>query len=289
MSRFHVNDKTGESGLCRAQFNNCPLGGSSDVENHYENEQEAKDAGKRILANRYDAFATSKRTVVVPERPEIVQPTFEEVSELLSRTNGAYVCSGKIVGYALLGSSLYGLNTPESDRDVLIITDAKSGQGNKPYYGDFHRVYDDGADIRVSSLHSLATSFMSSDPNIVDLLSSSEVTVHDKAYEPYIRSMRFDPLSYMDQVGSHTVSDIRLAVKHIDSNNRSSGKRIKTALRNLVMHERVYADRLDYSTKFSLEQRQRFFESLDMLLKERDAGADAEQLTRMVHEAAQSI
>lgn len=48
MSKYHIN-KQGVPAICKATKGNCPLGGASGNENHFDNEQDALAASKAIL------------------------------------------------------------------------------------------------------------------------------------------------------------------------------------------------------------------------------------------------
>jgi hypothetical protein len=50
MSKYHVNSKTGDSGLCRAEKDQCPFGGES---NHYETPELARAAFERTQGGSF--------------------------------------------------------------------------------------------------------------------------------------------------------------------------------------------------------------------------------------------
>jgi hypothetical protein len=160
---------------------------------------------------------------------------------------------GRIVAYGLTGSTLYNLHTPSSDRDATIITDVKSRK-------DWHRVFDDGEDVRVVSVHSFASRILNSQPTDVDFLMSGALTFDTSPYETYLRSLRFDANTYLDRCESHSIEYIKKAAG--DKNDRRKHKSLKTAFRNAVLFNRVRRDGTRYTSWFNEEQRIRFYDHL---------------------------
>lgn len=60
-NNFHVNPETGEAGPCHADVRNCPHGGDSGQENHYDTKDEAQTASENILAERHGLVTTVKK------------------------------------------------------------------------------------------------------------------------------------------------------------------------------------------------------------------------------------
>ena len=74
MSKFHVNPESGQVGACRAAKGNCPFGGESGTENHYDDKQEAYNASVGMLAQRFGSFSTHSAAKRYEERifaPEV--------------------------------------------------------------------------------------------------------------------------------------------------------------------------------------------------------------------------
>lgn len=174
------------------------------------------------------------------------------VETLLGRCD-AHIGKGQIVAYGLTGSTLYNLHTPSSDRDTIIITDVKSRKG-------WHRVFDDGEDVRVVSVYSFASRILDSQPTDVDFLMSGTLTFDNSPYETYLRSLRFDTNAYLDRCESHSIEYIKKAAG--DENNRRRHKSLKTAFRNAVMFNRVRRDGTTYTSWFNEGQRRRFYDHL---------------------------
>ena len=174
------------------------------------------------------------------------------VETLLGRCD-THIGRGQIVAYGLTGSTLYNLHTPSSDRDTIIITDVKSRK-------DWHRVFDDGEDVRVVSVHSFASRILNSQPTDVDFLMSGTLTFDTSPYETYLRSLRFDTNAYLDRCESHSIEYIKKAAE--DENDRRRHKSLKTAFRNAVMFNRVRRDGTTYTSWFNEGQRNRFYDHL---------------------------
>ena len=176
-----------------------------------------------------------------------------QAEDLLGRCD-AHIGRGRIVAYGLTGSTLYNLHTPSSDRDTTIITDVKSKK-------DWHRVFDDGEDVRVVSVHSFASRILNSQPTDVDFLMSGALTFDTSPYEAYLRLLHFDTNAYLDRCESHSIEYIKKAAG--DENNRRRHKSLKTAFRNAVTFNRVRRDGTRYTSWFNEGQRIRFYDHLD--------------------------
>lgn len=276
--KYHITDKGSEE--CGASVRQCPYAEKGIILEHFDTKDEADRAFKehmellhgavpsvsrppegRILStDARDAFGRSNRLVpsnssrsVVPPVPNHDPLLRNEAEELLARAQKK-VAKGNLVGYGLIGSSFYNLDTPESDRDVILFTDSKAP--------DYHKVFDDGADVRVSSVFSFADRIHQSQPSEVDLLMSNTIRYDNSPYEAYIRSLRFNTTEYLDRSESHSVRDIKNALKDADRNQKRSRKALKTAFRNAVMMTRVMRDGTGYTSRFTNSERARFYESL---------------------------
>ena len=276
--KYHITDKGSEE--CGASIRQCPYAKKGIILEHFDTKDEADRAFKEHMellhgavssvsrppegsisstSTRY-AFGRPNRLVssnssrsVVPPVPNHDPLLRNEAEELLARAQKK-VAKGNLVGYGLIGSSFYNLDTPESDRDVILFTDSKAP--------DYHKVFDDGADVRVSSVFSFADRIHQSQPSEVDLLMSNTIRYDNSPYEAYVRSLRFNTTEYLDRSESHSVRDIKNALKDADRNQKRSRKALKTAYRNAVMMNRVMRDRTGYTSRFTNSERARFYESL---------------------------
>lgn len=276
--KYHITDKGSEE--CGASVRQCPYAEKGIILEHFDTKDEADKAFKEHMellhgavpsvsrppegsisstSTRYASgrpnrlvSSNSSRSVVppVPNHDPLLR---NEAEELLARAQKK-VAKGNLVGYGLIGSSFYNLDTPESDRDVILFTDSKAP--------DYHKVFDDGADVRVSSVFSFADRIHQSQPSEVDLLMSNTIRYDNSPYEAYIRSLRFNTTEYLDRSESHSVRDIKNALKDADRNQKRSRKALKTAFRNAVMMNRVMRDGTGYTSRFKNSERARFYESL---------------------------
>lgn len=209
--------------------------------------------------------------------------TLAEAQELIMRGGKAEsgARSGNVIGYALLGSSLYGLNTAESDRDIFVLTDVKVKK-------DFHKVYEDGADLRVTSIYAFADSLVESQPSAVDLLMSNTITMEHKGFEAYLKSIRFNTMWYIDKNRSHAMQDTANSLKDFKNEKRAK-KSLKTAFRNIILTERVLAQGTQYKSFFNTEQRDGFYKSLETLYKLREEKTTTEHLLTTMTDLAQEL
>ena len=276
--KYHITDKGSEE--CGASVRQCPYAEKGIILEHFDTKDEADKAFKEHMellhgavpsvsrppegsissANTRDASGRSNHLIssnssgsVVPPVPNHDPLLRNEAEELLARAHKK-VAEGNLVGYGLIGSSFYNLDTPESDRDVILFTDSKAP--------DYHKVFDDGADVRVSSVFSFADRIHQSQPSEVDLLMSDTIRYDNSPYEAYMRSLRFNTTEYLDRSESHSVRDIKNALKDADRNQKRSRKALKTAFRNAVMMNRVMRDGTGYTSRFTNSERARFYESL---------------------------
>lgn len=90
MAKFHVNQKTGMTGVCEAQEGNCPLGGDSGSEHHYETEMEAVKAAEKIMEEEYGIVSINSRKdrdrYVLPDEPK-----YKNIGGFMPTTHGSRV------------------------------------------------------------------------------------------------------------------------------------------------------------------------------------------------------
>lgn len=283
MTKYHINDN-GVAGLCVAQ-GECPITKKTNGE-HYNSKTEAQQAYESIMQtsvinkksktkkasknkSKGKKSGSPKSTIYAPDKPVIIQPTLDEAQELVDRAknqltkNGRKsfpkVLKGKIIAYGLMGSSIYNLHHPDSDRDVVVITDTPKGQ-------DFHHVFEeDGSDVRVMSGFNFAEKVMEGTPPNVDLFMSGQLHMDKNSpYHPYFSALRVNELGYLDKIGRHTRADIKNAFK--DKSQKRANKSIKTALRNSVIHER-FINKGYLRVEFTDTEREKFYKSYSKLLK----------------------
>lgn len=281
MANFHLTEQGPR--LCSTTQERCPVTRETGGE-HYDSMADAQGAFEASQGTGYLGGVNQPRErTFAPPMPPLEHPTLGEVEELLERSRryiGGHrhtyrgmppVALAPVVGFGLTGSGLYGLNTPDSDRDITIITAAPSGD-------DFHHVFDDGADVRLTSVFRMADRVLWGTPPDVDLLSSGMLSMADDRYRPYYNSLRFDRFNYLDKLGRHSRAEVRNSLE--DSRNpKRSAKSLKTALRNAVIHGRVlnHFDGMVVRTRFTPQERENFYRELhhlDRTIAARKPGPD---------------
>lgn len=255
MTRYHITDNG--PAPCSATVSACPY---AAVAPHFDDSA----AAEAYFANSQGgaapaALKRARKRTYAPVKPALELPTVEEVKEILSRnTSDAYpVTKGELIGFTLTGSAMYGLEHPDSDRDITAITTEKRG-------GDFHHVYPDGKDIRVTSLDRIITRAMNGKTGEVDVLASPLLTLTNPEYRPFINALRIDTLKYRDAMESHMRRDVENALRDTVALKRGA-KSLKTALRNAFISERVAKHDLDYTVAFDEVAREFFYERLHFL------------------------
>lgn len=277
MSRYHINPETGNVAPCGAKIK-CAFDMTEDE--HYPTKESAARASEELLEERFSKLPEIKG-IVVPHMPAVEPVTIEECQAMLDRTGrNRPLTQGNVVGFSLMGSVLYGLNTADSDRDVLIVTDKKAKR-------DFHHVYEDGMDVRVASVFSVASRFLDSQPTDVDLLQSGAMTIDDNNYAPYLNGLRFNEYTYMDKVTSHAMQDTKNGMND-SKNEKRANKSLKTALRNFVLHEKVYEYGLGYSPRFTDNEREKFYAVLDEVF-EAKSSLDTDSMIEFLQKRAPKI
>lgn len=275
--KYHIG-KDGPA-VCNATVRACPIGGE-----HFENERDAEATYAKKMGGTFQV------KTFAPPKPYVEPPTLDEINEVLGRVHKHFensdflrspVIDGNVVSYTLLGSGLYGLNHPDSDRDILVVTDQEKGV-------DVHKVFDDGTDIRITSVFRLASNFMISRPNDVDVIRSKKLIFKENKYEQYYNSLRFDKLLYLSRIGQHGRKEMKRTVETFETNRKKADKNMKSGLRGYFIHAKIERDGVDFTTEFSQAERENFYRSFDTLKKARDSGATAEQLEKIAYEDALS-
>ena len=206
-------------------------------------------------------------TVYAPMKPVLKMPTMTEAESVLELSKQYYkkhhknllpVMEGNLVGYGLLGSSVYGLHHSDSDRDVLIITDTSENR-------DFNHVFsNEGVDVRITSIFNMAHQLLEGIPSEVDLHASGLLTIRNP-YKSYYNAIRFNQWRYLDRIYRHARSDVGKAFSNKKSSNRAA-KSLKTALRSFVMSHRYRNEHHSLPrTLFTNAERENFYRELYFL------------------------
>lgn len=214
---------------CEATVGVCRYKDSSA---HFENLSEAEAA----YAKRFDTSAL-KKTYAPPKskRTAYTQDDVEGFLEKLREENPRIaLLKGKLVSFSPFGSTLYNLDHPDSDEDLLIITDAKSKVS-------FQSDKRDERDIRVSSVYDFMDEYKRALHFNVDVLHSP---FFQKAaatpWSAFMSQSRFSGYEYMTRLQSLSRRFAEDAQKH--ANPMRENKYLKTSLRNEILVRRFQCE-----------------------------------------------
>lgn len=291
MTKYHLTEDGPKK--CSAQPGNCPITKNTD-EPHYETVQQAQTVYEQKMSNKNlstiskivssypsaaSTFSSSPQTssaipspssprTYAPAKPELQPVTLEEIQEIIRKydtTKGMTlpkILEAPVVGYSLVGSSLYNLHHKDSDRDIFILTDSEDKK-------NYHKIFDDGTDIRVFTVKNFVSSILDRSPANVDIL-KAKMTQFDKnsPMYPYLSNVRFNKYRYIDGMESESATQLREGLMRDDDNDKRAHKSVKTALRNFVLSDRIYTQDQDYTPEFSDTQREEFYKSLHYGIEE---------------------
>lgn len=240
---------------------------------HYDNQIEAEQAYEKSFGG-----SVSLRKYA-PPKPDFVEPTLDEVLKILQRVKR--FSPDSVVGYSLAGSNVYGLQTPDSDRDLFAFTDNK-------FRHDFHKVYSDGNDIRVASLDSFIGRVIQGQPVEVDLIHSPYMHLVKKQFEPFLRSIHIDMTSYIDKNEGLANRFILKNIPKEHPSEKKTAKTLKTAFRCYVMSLRAQNEGR-IRVLFSDDERERFYQFNTELKRSLLNGMESEDLNRLAWKLARKI
>ena len=286
MAKFHITEDGPKQ--CKAKEGNCPITKNTD-EPHYTTLEEAQQAYESKMQQKLTpltksaASTTSKKIssspqaaanknestkLYAPEKPDLKPITLDEIHEIIDKyksTKGLTVpkiLEAPVVGYSLVGSSLYNLHHKDSDRDVFILTDSDDKK-------NYHKIFEDGTDIRVFTVKNFVASILDRSPANVDIL-KAKITQFDKnsPMYPYLNNVRYNKYRYIDGMESESITQLRAGLMRDEENDKRAQKSVKTALRNYVLSDRIYTQEQDYQPEFSDTQREEFYKSLHFAIEE---------------------
>lgn len=158
-----------------------------------------------------------------------------------------------IIASAPVGSELYGLQAPSSDKDVLRITDSMSYYSQQAIRGE--------DDVRTVSLGFFLDKIYDSQPVEVDVLRSPTFSVLNENYYPLLSSIRFNPFVYVKRAESHSLQCF--SRKEYGADTRRGIKNLKCGLRTLIVAQKV----LEYGQHYSpVIDRNAFYSTLDRFI-----------------------
>lgn len=274
--KFHINPETGVADQCRAKIQ-CRFTVNGVEPPHFSSLEEAQSVYESSMSKVEvrSLQKLSKKKLYAPAKSNAKLVTLEEAEEQLERVRKFLkdvrkvqkinpALEGNVLSYGLAGSIVYNLDHPDSDRDIVIITDAKRGI-------DFQHVFkskkkdEDDDDIRVSSAFHSVEKITKGTPNEVDAHYSGTFNiVKSNPLSSFLQSARFDKLAYLDRLGRNARHDIRKAFSKDDMGPRSL-KSIKTSLRGFVIHERTLNEQR-LRPRFTDSERESFYKEYEGLI-----------------------
>lgn len=103
MSRYHINPKTGMPSVCHAQRGNCPYGGASGSEGHYESYSMAFEESQRRMSNEHKLLPANELADIELKKYESLSAKVErlpkdriELKEAIRHTTDVELLKGII-------------------------------------------------------------------------------------------------------------------------------------------------------------------------------------------------
>jgi len=286
MTLHHLTDNGPK--ICQAKPGNCPITKNTD-EPHFATFEEAQQAYeskmeqnltplKKSAANTVSKSfslspqasnnSTQKQKTYAPEKPDLQPVTLDEIHEIINKYKNEKgltlpkILDAPVVGYSLVGSSLYNLHHKDSDRDIFILTDSDDKK-------NYHKIFEDGTDIRVFTVKNFVSSILDRSPANVDILKAKMTQFDENSpMYPYLNNVRFNKYRYIDGMESESLTQLRAGLMRDDEEDKRAQKSVKTALRNYVLSDRIYTQEQDYQPEFSDTQREEFYKSLHFAVQE---------------------
>lgn len=216
-----------------------------------------------------------------PDKPYIEPPTYEESQRIVDELDRKFIdgllkrhqsiektynqklpflvkpLNRKVIAYGLRGSVNYGLNHPESDRDLFIVTD-----------GSYKKIQQDtifGVDVMVMSLKHLQAEIEKGHYQLIDIMNNPMFKVVP-LYQPMFNAFRYNDYKYVDSAFKTGTDFIDGAVGRKFDHPRRAKKYLQTTLVASFMIGKVQkSGTLNYMPTMNTEEREQFFEGLEKL------------------------
>lgn len=163
----------------------------------------------------------------------------------------------KVIASGLRGSVNYGLNHPESDRDLFIVTD-----------GNYRKIQQEtifGVDVMVLSLKHLQAEIEKGHYQLIDIMNNPMFKVVP-LYQPMFNAFRYNDYKYIDSAYKTGTDFIVGAVDRNLDHPRRAKKYLQTTLVASFMIGKVQkSGTLNYMPTMNAEEREQFFEGLEKL------------------------
>lgn len=270
MAKFHITENG--PAACTATVRECPYGASGGE--HFESMAEAESSFAESLGGATPAVLKKTKTYA-PERLNAPPVTAERIQEILNSGRRIPKNIGKPLMYGVVGSNLYGLDTPISDQDIWVLADGKGTGYNESDANSF--------DFRIDTVLDFYASAQECTPETIDILRSREHQTIDSKFSAFLENFRFSEYSYIRKMQAHAKNDFRNATNQKITPKRQA-KALKVAIRSVMMSEKVLRDGQFYDPKFSEIEREAFYKIHTEVDAARLSGKSSEDLSRLSYE-----
>lgn len=269
MSKFHITEQG--PAKCSATVRQCPYG--AEGTEHFDALVDAEARFSEILGGSAPK-SLRKRKTVDPGRMDKAILTPEDIREIMSSERRIPDHIGKPLMYGLIGSNLYGLDTPTSDQDIWILADGK-GTG-------FYEMSKDSADVRIDAALNFIEKLSENNPETIDMLRSRSNSTIDSQYAAFFNNFRFNEYQYIDTIRKHAKHDFKNSVNPKVTEKRRA-KHLKVALRETMLAMKVQKEGQFYDPKFSDREREVFYIVHQEIENERLSGSSSDKLRQTAY------
>lgn len=275
MAKFHITENG--PAACSATVRECPYGASGGE--HFESRSEAESSFAESLGGTAPV-ALRKSKKFAPERLDGPPVTAERIYEILNSDRKFPRNIGKPLMFGLIGSNMYGLDTPDSDQDIWVLAEGKgTGYSETP---------SDSFDFRIDTVLDFYDSAQECTPETIDMLRSREHQTIDSKFAPLLENFRFSEYTYIRKMRNHAFNDFRNATNKNITEKRQA-KALKVAIRSVMMTEKVTRDGQFYDPKFSEDEREAFYKIYAETDAARLSGVSSDELSRVTYERVRSF
>lgn len=237
-----------------------------------------------------------------PIKPDIEPPTLEEAQRIVDELDRKWFegvlkkhkakekrhntklpllnkpLERKVIAYSLRGSVNYGLNHPDSDRDLFIIT---TNEHRKIQQGEVF-----GEDSMVMGLRNFQLEMEKGHYQLVDIIRSPLLNVIPE-YRALFSAFRFSDYKYMDSAFKTGKDFLVGSIDRKFDHPRRAKKYLQTTLVASFMINKVQQfGTANYVPVMDGEERELFFEALETLWERTLAGATVQELLEGMGEYA---
>lgn len=269
MPKFHITENG--PAACTATIRECPYGASGGE--HFESLPQAEESFAQSLGGAAPAVLKKKKKYA-PERLD-AQPVTSEMIEEIMKLKNIPKNIGKPLMFGLIGSNLYGLDTPDSDQDIWVLADGK-GTGYSKIAAGSH-------DIRIDTALNFVESLSECVPESIDILRSRQNTMIDDKFSAVLNNFRFNEHLYVRKMEEHAQADFKNCTNPKITEARRK-KHLKVAVRSVILMNKVTRDGQYYDPKFNDEEREFFYKIHTEIEEQRSNGTNNNTLVQMTYD-----